>query len=203
MNSAKANILSRLTRGNSTRIFAPSAPTLHESEKSKQRVTAQLIEQLKNNAAHVIQCSEETLIHEIESFFTVNTLEKKLLTNLDIKGLATKIELKTGIAKGNELVGLSQADCGISETGTLVLRSSLENPTSINFLVDWHLVLLKENAIVENLNQAISTLKQNYLANSRALNFISGPSRTADIEQTIQLGAHGPRHLWVFILRED
>lgn len=202
MSSAKANILSRLTRENSTIKNASGPPTLLEQPKSKKWVTAELIERLKNNAAHVIQCSEETLTPEIEGFFTSNNLEKQLLTNLHIKDLAEKVKLKTGFAKGDELVGLSLAECGISDTGTLVLRSSPENPTSVNFLVDWHLVILKESTIVANLNQALMTLKQNDLTNCRAINLISGPSRTADIEQTIQLGAHGPRHLCVFILRE-
>lgn len=202
-NNSKNNILDRLERFQNTPPAQNNHPDIAEDPRPTSTLTQGMIAQLKLNAANVVQCTLQSLPHEIELFFTSNNLEKKLLTNIELKGLSDDIKIKTGCATGNELVGLSQAICGISETGTLALTSSSQNPTSINFLVDWHLVLLRENEVVKNLNQGMSVLDAKNLTDSRAINFISGPSRTADIQQTIQLGAHGPRHLWVFIIKED
>ncbi|MCG8668941.1 MAG: lactate utilization protein [Pseudomonadales bacterium] len=159
----------------------------------------QLVQQLKINVAGVVCCEFSQLPHQLMSFFDQQKLPKSLITNLDLD-IGMAIEITKGRATGDEAVGLSQAIAAISETGTLVLASSASNPTSINFLVDHHLVLIEAKDIVANLTDAMNKLSKMDAFDQRALNFISGPSRTADIEQTIQLGAHGPRNLWVFIL---
>lgn len=165
-------------------------------------LTAIFAKNLKSNAAQVVNCTRSNLPGLIHSFLVDQGLEKRILTGLEIDLTDESIETVSGPATGNELVGLSEAMLGISETGTLVLASSPTNPTSINYLVDYHLVLIHESNIVENLGIAIAQF-QKEIGDSRALNLISGPSRTADIEQTIQLGAHGPRHLRVFIISSE
>lgn len=97
-------------------------------------------------------------------------------------------------------VAITQAFCGISDTGTLLCLSSAANPTSLNFLPEHHIVLLDKKRIVERKQDAWAMLRNESIAPPRAINLISGPSRTADIEQTIQLGAHGPRSLTVIIV---
>lgn len=105
---------------------------------------------------------------------------------------------ESGTTDGTDPVCLSRAWMAIADTGTLVLQSGPENPTRLNFLADFHGVFLQESKIVETKQAVWKALEQQGKL-PRALNFISGPSRTADIEQTIQLGAHGPRSLWIFI----
>lgn len=103
-----------------------------------------------------------------------------------------------GTSDGSHKLCASRAWAGIADTGTLVLLSGPDNPTLPNFLADYHLVFVKKDQIVTN-KKAIWERLEKLGEMPRALNFISGPSRTADIEQTIQLGAHGPRFLWVFV----
>lgn len=105
---------------------------------------------------------------------------------------------KTGTTDGNDPVCFSRAWMAIADTGTLVLQSGPDNPTRLNFLADFHGVFLQESKIVGTKQAVWKALEQQGKL-PRALHFISGPSRTADIEQSIQLGAHGPRSLWVFI----
>ena len=105
---------------------------------------------------------------------------------------------ETGTTDGTDPVCLSRAWMAIADTGTLVLQSGPDNPTRLNFLADFHGVFLQESRIVDTKQAVWKALEQQGKL-PRALNFISGPSRTADIEQTIQLGAHGPRSLWIFI----
>lgn len=102
-------------------------------------------------------------------------------------------------------IGISEASFGIAETGSLVLFGGIKNPTSVNFLPDLHVVFLNSGNILHSVAEAFNELsnaaKENQLP--RAINIISGPSRTADIEQTLQLGAHGPKRLIIVIINEN
>jgi len=102
-------------------------------------------------------------------------------------------------ARGDDRIGLAVAFCGIAETGSLVLLSGPESPTTLNFLPDDFLCLLPDNRIVPRMEDAWALLRAERGSLPRATNLITGPSRTADVEQTIQLGAHGPRRLHVIL----
>lgn len=97
-------------------------------------------------------------------------------------------------------VGVSVAYCAIADTGTLVLNSSANSPASLNFLPEHHVVLLTHGRTVMGKHDVWKLMKQEKIETPRAINLISGPSRTADIEQTIQLGAHGPRTLTIILI---
>jgi len=118
------------------------------------------------------------------------------------------ISLREGIASGTDLVGLTGAFAGIAETGTLMLISGPASPTRNNFLPDNHIVVLRAEQIVPtyeegwNRLRALKTLTDGHFTMPRTVNFITGPSRTADIELKIELGAHGPRRLHILIVDE-
>jgi L-lactate dehydrogenase complex protein LldG len=114
------------------------------------------------------------------------------------------IEIETGRAQGRDQVSLTGVVAGIAETGTLLLVSGPEAPTTLNFLPDNHVVVLKASQVVGAYEDGWDRLREIYGRNSlpRAVNFITGPSRTADIEQTIQLGAHGPRRLHILLVED-
>lgn len=109
-------------------------------------------------------------------------------------------EVKQGRARGEDLTGLSVAFCGIAETGSLVFLSGAESPTTLNFLPDDFLCVLKEDRIVPRMEDAWALMRAECASLPRAVNIITGPSRTADVEQTIQLGAHGPRRMHVLLM---
>ena len=102
-------------------------------------------------------------------------------------------------AQGDDRVGLAVAFCGIAETGSLMLLSGPDSPTTLNFLPDDFICLLPESRIVPRMEDAWALLRVERGSLPRATNIITGPSRTADVEQTIQLGAHGPRRLHVLL----
>lgn len=110
-------------------------------------------------------------------------------------------EVQRRHAMGDDRIGLTVAFCGIAETGSLMLLAGADSPTTLNFLPDDFLCLLPANRIVADMEAAWELLREAGRAMPRAVNFVSGPSRTADVEQTIQLGAHGPRRLHVLLLR--
>ena len=116
----------------------------------------------------------------------------------------TALEISQGASDGHDLNGVSAAFAGVAESGTLVLCSGADNPTTINFLPDNHIVVLFEDDIVADYESAWRNLRVRYGkgAMPRTLNLVTGPSRSADIEQTLLLGAHGPRRLHVVMVKE-
>lgn len=99
-------------------------------------------------------------------------------------------------------VAIARAHAGIAETGTLVMPGAAERPTTLNFLPDVHIVVLRAEEIVDCMEAAWAGVTARGPL-PRAVNFITGPSRTADVEQTLQLGAHGPRRLHLLLLAGD
>ncbi len=107
------------------------------------------------------------------------------------------LEVKKGPSDGHDMTGLSHAVGAVAESGTLVLASGQENPVTLNFLPEHHIVVVKASNIGASLEDAFAVVRQTYGkgAMPRTVNFVTGPSRSGDIEQTILLGAHGPRAL--------
>lgn len=105
--------------------------------------------------------------------------------------------------RGQDVVAVTAAFAAVAETGSLVMLSDPLHPTSLNFLPDVHIVLLRREQIVAHLEDVWLRLRAERSPLPRAVNLITGPSRTADIEQTLQLGAHGPRRLHVILLEGD
>lgn len=109
------------------------------------------------------------------------------------------LEVSYGASDGNDEVGLTGAFAAVAETGTLILISGAERPTTLNFLPDTHIVVLHRDQVVGPYETVWDQLRDAG-AMPRTVNFVSGPSRTADIEQTILLGAHGPRRLHIVLV---
>lgn len=107
------------------------------------------------------------------------------------------------VTHGREaLVGVSLAEAGVAETGSLALLSGPANPTTLSFLPDYHIVVLRTADVVPYFEDIWARMRERNDFPPRSFNFITGPSRTADVEQTLQLGAHGPRSLHVVLVEE-
>ena len=109
-----------------------------------------------------------------------------------------------GAARPGDPVSLTRAFAGIAETGTLMLTSGPAGPTGLNFLPETHMVVVRAGDIAGSYEDAWDRLRDSRDGEAlpRTVNLITGPSRTADIEQTIQLGAHGPRRLHVVLIED-
>jgi len=115
---------------------------------------------------------------------------------------APELERRFGAAEAEDRAALSRAVAAAAETGTLFLISGADNPTTLSFLPEAHTILIRSSDIVGCYEEAFDLLRALFGAGTlpRTVNMISGPSRTADIEQTIVRGAHGPKHLHVVIV---
>jgi len=103
-------------------------------------------------------------------------------------------------AQDADLVGITGCFCAVAETGTLMLCGSPDHPASVSLLPETHIALVSANCIVAGMEEAFALARAKLGQLPRAVNFISGPSRTGDIEQTIVLGAHGPYRVHLVIV---
>jgi L-lactate dehydrogenase complex protein LldG len=112
------------------------------------------------------------------------------------------LTVAVGATEGNDLVAISHAYGAAAETGTLVLLSGADNPTTLNFLPDNHIVVVAAETVAGDYESVLARLRDQFGAEGlpRAINLVTGPSRSADIEQTLILGAHGPRRLHVVLM---
>ncbi|HSM95346.1 MAG TPA: LUD domain-containing protein [Rhizomicrobium sp.] len=101
---------------------------------------------------------------------------------------------------GPDDAALTTAPFGIAETGTLAYPASAGNPASWHFRPAFEIAVLKASDILPNMENVIARVKVAGLPHT--LNFVTGPSRTGDIEQTLELGAHGPKALAILIVKE-
>ena len=109
------------------------------------------------------------------------------------------LRIRRGRAEAGDAVSLTPCFAAIAETGTLMLISGAATPTTLNFLPDTHIVLVRADQVVAAYEDGWDRLRSAG-AMPRAVNFITGPSRTGDIEQRIELGAHGPRRLHIILI---
>jgi len=122
------------------------------------------------------------------------------LADLDWRGAGLVVEPRA--ACSTDLVGITSVFCAVAETGSLMLLSGPATPTNVSLLPETHVVLLPISRIVGRMEDAWALLRQDTHALSRAINFVSGPSRTADIEQTVTLGAHGQYRVLIVLTSE-
>jgi L-lactate dehydrogenase complex protein LldG len=105
-------------------------------------------------------------------------------------------------AREADLVGITGAFCAIAETGTLMTVSGPGRPATASLLPETHVAIVRASRIVRGMEEAWQLVRSELPAMPRAVSFISGPSRSADIEQTVTLGAHGPYRVHIVLVRD-
>lgn len=103
-------------------------------------------------------------------------------------------------AKPEDMIGLTGCFCAIGETGTLLLLGAPSTPKATALLPETHICVVKKSRMVATMEAAFSLMRNEIGEPPRATFFVSGPSRTADIEQTIVIGAHGPYRVHVILI---
>jgi len=147
-----------------------------------------------------IDSSLKTLVAE-QNIRKATVCETPHLRQLGITEILNSlgVELVSPNANKHEMaqcdLGITEADYLLPETGTLVLRSSTEKPRGVSLLPRVHLAIVRPEMLRADMHQVFAESKNdNYLV------FITGPSRTADIELTVTLGVHGPKNLYVWMM---
>lgn len=123
----------------------------------------------------------------------------RTLGELDWAAEGVAVEFRKPV--DGDLVGLTGCFCATAETGSLVLLSGPDTYASAGLLPETHIAVVPASRIVAGHEDAFALIRAERGELPRAVNFVSGPSRTGDIEQTIVLGAHGPYRVHVIVVR--
>lgn len=181
----------------------------------EQRVALFCQEAEKVNASIVNVTSYDDIPSAVSDYLRSHQLPAQIKVTPDprIKNLdwtaKTSLIVNDGRADGDDPVSVSHAVGGVAETGTLVLTSGPNSPTSLNFLPLDNIVVVASDDIAGNYEALWDVIRQRAIDNGtpgdlpRTVNWITGPSRTADIEQTLLLGAHGPQRLHIIIVENS
>jgi L-lactate dehydrogenase complex protein LldG len=149
----------------------------------------------------------DVLPEAVERYLRERNLPMRLVVASDpllgqVDWRRTMLSLHAGQAGDEDDVGLTVAFAAIAETGTLMLCSAPETPTMLAFLPETSIVVVPAARVLRAYEDGLRLLQDEQGGLPRSVNFITGPSRSGDIEQTLQLGAHGPRRLHVLIVDE-
>ncbi|PLW74997.1 LutC/YkgG family protein [Cohaesibacter celericrescens] len=152
--------------------------------------------------------SYDALPSEIANYLRGRNLPQKIRTGQDqrLAGIdwstEPQLERLIGPSDGTDLVGVSHALGGVAETGTALFASGPDNPTTLNFLPETHIIVVHADDIHADYESVQDKLRgeDGEAVMPRVVNMITGPSRSGDIEQTILLGAHGPRDVHVIVV---
>ncbi len=120
------------------------------------------------------------------------------LADLDWAGAG--LEIAPHPTRGDDRLGITGSFCAIAETGTLVITTGAATPSATTLLPDTHVAVVRADRIVAGMEEAFALVRAERPGMPRAVNLVSGPSRTGDIEQTIVLGAHGPFRVHIVVV---
>jgi L-lactate dehydrogenase complex protein LldG len=207
--SARENILARIAKARGPSAATdiedvirrhPRGPIPPREENLAQRFG----EQATRLASDVVSAAAMAEVPDLAArYLSERRLPMQAVCTPALAGLdwhAAGIEAQARLARGEDLVGITGAFAGIAETGTLMLLSGTHTPATVSLLPETHIAVVDKARIVATLEDAWDRLRAEYGKLPRAVNFISGPSRTADIEQTVTLGAHGPYRVLIIVV---
>jgi len=140
----------------------------------------------------------------VAAYVAERSLPPRLVVAASLRALSWPpgLQIRVGPAGRDDLVSVTPCFAAVAETGSLALASGPESPTTLNFVPDDHIVILEAARIVRHQEELWQHLRRQGGLLPRTVNLISGPSRTADIEQVVQLGVHGPRRVHVLLVAE-
>lgn len=139
----------------------------------------------------------------VSNYLASHDLGKEAVITADLPSLdwaACGLAVAVRAAVDADQVGISGCFCALAETGTLMLLSGPATPATVSLLPETHIAVVPLSRLVATMEDAFALLRAECGSVPRAINFISGPSRTGDIEQTIVLGAHGPCRVHLILI---
>ena len=185
-----------------TRLAAPRnniQPAVEGDLADRFTARMQAVSGIVTRAASLAEVPGAVLAH-LDKFSLPGELVMAPDPSLDEIPWPNTLGIRRGRSDGDDRVSVTGAFAGIAESGTLLLVSDADSPTTLNFLPDDHIVVLRESRLVRHLEDGWVLLRKELGRMPRTVNLVTGPSKTADVEQVIQEGAHGPRRLHVMLV---
>ena len=211
--TARDEILGRVRQGVgkgdfARRKIAAQALLTARTRGPQPALAGDLLERFRNKA--------ESLSSTVEAVADRGAVPAAVARYLAAQNLGTEIVMTPDVAALNwiahgvrgtaraaadaDRVGVTACFCAVAETGTLMLLSAPDSPATVSLLPETHIALVDASRVVATMEDAFALLRAERGEIPRAINFVSGPSRTGDIEQTIVLGAHGPCRVHLILI---
>lgn len=133
-----------------------------------------------------------------------NSLPTKGVCWPELSGLSWQsagLTMEARPSGGDDKVGVTGSYCGIAETGTLMMLSGEGWHATTSLLPETHIAVVQQSRVLRAMEDGWNLLRREHDGLPRQVNFISGPSRTADIEMTLVMGAHGPFRVHIVLLK--
>ncbi len=199
MSGARERILTRVRErlGSAPEEPAPSP----EPREARSGDVGEFCRRLQAAGASVERIAEDAVPQAVARYLAERNLAARVKVSPALANLGWAeeplLETAFGVADLADAAAVMPAALGVSETGSLVHASAGDNPTTNHFLPDHAIAVVAEETVCADLEAAFSAATGPAIP--RTICLITGPSRTGDIEQRIELGAHGPRSLHVLV----
>jgi len=194
---SRAQVLAKLPDSVQRRLSDPQPLTQPQIPKD---TTDELIRQMEAVQMSVVRLqSTADVVAAVDWYLQDQGIEGELIVGPSLNALDWPEQTRFGPASGSESTSVTTALAAVAETGSIALASDEQTPTTLNFLPENHIVVLHESQIVDRIEDVWTQLRL-MSGIPRTVNLVTGPSRTGDIEQTIELGAHGPRRMHVLLV---
>ena len=208
----RAEIFARLKQANASRAKTPHPGAIAPPKRGSLRGKSRLDQFIQAATAQYATIAEVPRFVDIPASVTGWLKGQNLPRDLVVApilstydwGDGNEIRTRIGAATTSDMVGISLALSAVAETGTVMMIASEHTPTTLNFVPDVDIIVISKKDVEAGLEGCWEKLRDWKKNNPmpRAVNFITGPSRTADVEATMVLGAHGPRRLHLILVDE-
>ncbi len=211
--NARDDILGRVRQGVGRADFAGRRAAAEALLKARTRgpqpaIVGSLVERFRAKAESLASTLDAVADRNaapgaVARYLAAQNLAAQIVVTPDIADLDWAASGIQSVARGAvdaDQVGVTGCFCAVAETGTLMLLSGPDSPATVSLLPETHIALVDTARIVATMEDAFALLRAERGEVPRAVNFVSGPSRTGDIEQTIVLGAHGPCRVHLILI---
>lgn len=209
MSTARDDILSAVRRASSAKRAADNSATggpvlPSRAQGSPDELRMRFCDMARFAGASVeIVADRDRAPGAIAAFLSREALGDRLVMTTDPSlvslpwGATPRLQVRPGLPLADDVVSVTGAVAGIAETGSLLVASGAATANALHVLCETHIVLLRAQDMRGSYEEALAMLGAKM---PRAATFITGPSRTADIEKTPQIGVHGPKRLHIVLV---
>lgn len=215
--SSRDRILQRLKNAQAATPVSPSplAFAATETRLKPAEYKSEFVQNLVDNHAEVIEISSQDLASTVQTLLADKQLERCLIGQnveaVELNKALPQLEVYEQALDKEVLfqqvnAGICWAQYGLAETGSLMLETSVQQPRTLSLVPPVNIVVVRESDLLADFNQLVGSeyWQQKMAGETKPTNLllVSGPSKTADIQQTLAFGAHGPKELIVILISE-
>jgi len=213
MSNAKANILAKLKKQlqGAERLELSAEPVAEPEVLNQTQNVETFVQLLSANHAEVLCITRDEIAATVKTQLQKRNIDRLMCGTPwveTLQAIESEITLNTfyPVIDGHKEAlfntvpaAITGSHCGIAATGSIVLWPTPEEPRTLSLVPPVHIVVVERNAICNDLATAMKTQAWKAQLPTNVV-LVSGPSKTADIQQTLAYGAHGPRELVVLLI---